>query len=52
MGLAGLLGGTVGAVVLLNTPQTTFMHLVPWLLLGAALDLCRQRAGLALRLSA
>jgi uncharacterized membrane protein YfcA len=37
MGLAGLLGGTVGAVVLLNTPQTTFLHLVPWLLLGAAL---------------
>ncbi|MGO8759031.1 MAG: sulfite exporter TauE/SafE family protein [Terracidiphilus sp.] len=37
MGLAGLLGGTAGAVVLLNTPQTTFMHLVPWLLLGAAL---------------
>jgi uncharacterized protein len=37
MGLAGLLGGSAGAVVLLNTPQKTFMHLVPWLLLGAAL---------------
>jgi uncharacterized protein len=37
MGLAGLLGGTAGAVVLLNTPQKTFMRLVPWLLLGAAL---------------
>jgi uncharacterized membrane protein YfcA len=36
MGLAGLLGGTAGAVVLLNTPQKTFMHLVPWLLLVAA----------------
>jgi uncharacterized membrane protein YfcA len=36
MGLAGLLGGTAGAVILLNTPQKTFMHLVPWLLLGAA----------------
>ena len=36
MGLAGLIGGTAGAVVLLNTPQTTFLHLVPWLLLGAA----------------
>jgi uncharacterized protein len=36
MGLAGLLGGTAGAVVLLNTPQKTFMRLVPWLLLGAA----------------
>jgi hypothetical protein len=37
MALAGLAGGTAGAVVLLNTPQKTFMHLVPWLLLGAAL---------------
>lgn len=37
MGIAGLLGGTAGAVVLLNTPQHTFMSLVPWLLLVAAL---------------
>ncbi len=36
LALAGLLGGTAGAVVLLNTPQTTFLHLVPWLLLVAA----------------
>jgi len=36
MALAGLLGGTAGALVLLSTPQTTFMHLVPWLLLVAA----------------
>lgn len=36
MGLAGLLGGTAGAVVLLNTPQMTFLHLVPWLLLASA----------------
>lgn len=36
MGIAGLVGGTVGAVVLLNTPQMTFLHLVPWLLLVAA----------------
>jgi len=36
MCLAGLLGGTAGALVLLNTPQTTFLHLVPWLLLIAA----------------
>jgi hypothetical protein len=36
MGVAGLLGGTAGAVVLLNTPQLTFLHLVPWLLLAAA----------------
>jgi len=36
MGIAGLLGGTAGAIVLLKTPQTTFLHLVPWLLLVAA----------------
>ena len=36
MGLAGLIGGTAGAVVLLNPPQKTFMSLVPWLLLFAA----------------
>jgi uncharacterized protein len=36
MGIAGFLGGTAGAVVLLNTPQMTFLHLVPWLLLVAA----------------
>jgi hypothetical protein len=36
MGLDGLLGGSVGAVVLLSTPQMTFLHLVPWLLLVAA----------------
>jgi len=37
MALAGFLGGTAGALVLLNTPQTTFLHLVPWLLLVSAL---------------
>ena len=36
MGLAGFLGGTGGAMVLLNTRQATFLHLVPWLLLVAA----------------
>ena len=36
LGLAGLVGGTAGAIVLLNTPQMTFLHLVPWLLLVAA----------------
>jgi len=36
MGIAGFIGGTAGAVVLLNTPQMTFLHLVPWLLLVAA----------------
>ena len=33
----GLLGGVIGAQVLLHTPQRTFMHLVPWLLLGGTL---------------
>lgn len=36
MAIAGLVGGTFGAIVLLHTPQTTFLHLVPWLLLIAA----------------
>src|SRR6516165_10100136 len=37
MAAAGFLGGTAGAIVLLITPQRTFLHLVPWLLLVAAL---------------
>jgi uncharacterized membrane protein YfcA len=37
MGMAGLLGGTAGAIVLLNTPQRTFLRLVPWLLLVASI---------------
>jgi uncharacterized protein len=37
MALAGLVGGSVGALILLHTPATTFIHLVPWLLLFAAL---------------
>jgi uncharacterized membrane protein YfcA len=36
MAVAGLVGGTCGAIVLLHTPQTTFLRLVPWLLLVAA----------------
>jgi uncharacterized membrane protein YfcA len=36
MGSGGLVGGTIGAIVLLNTPQQTFLHLVPWLLLISA----------------
>jgi len=36
MAIAGFIGGTFGAIVLLHTPQTTFLHLVPWLLLIAA----------------
>src|SRR5580700_11098754 len=38
MAVAGLVGGTAGAIVLLNTPQMTFLHLVPWLLLIAAVN--------------
>ena len=37
MALAGLVGGSIGAIILLNTPATTFIQLVPWLLLFAAL---------------
>ena len=31
-----VLGGVAGALVLLNTKQRTFMHMVPWLLLSAS----------------
>ncbi|MDP9049574.1 MAG: sulfite exporter TauE/SafE family protein [Acidobacteriota bacterium] len=34
---ASVVGGVGGAVVLLITPQITFMHLIPWLLLVASL---------------
>jgi len=34
---ASVLGGVAGAVVLLRTPQLTFMRMVPWLLLSASL---------------
>src|SRR5271154_6100162 len=37
MALAGLVGGSVGAIILLHTPAKTFLSLVPWLLLFAAL---------------
>ncbi|HKO18678.1 MAG TPA: sulfite exporter TauE/SafE family protein [Acidobacteriaceae bacterium] len=33
---ASVLGGVSGALVLLNTKQRTFMHMVPWLLLIAS----------------
>jgi uncharacterized protein len=35
--LSALLGGFAGAFILLRTGQGTFLHLVPWLLLGASL---------------
>ena len=34
--VAAALGGVGGGLVLLHTGQRTFLHLVPWLLLGAA----------------
>jgi uncharacterized membrane protein YfcA len=34
---ASVVGGVGGAVILLHTRQTTFMHMVPWLLLVASL---------------
>jgi uncharacterized membrane protein YfcA len=37
LGVAAALGGVAGGLVLLRTKQTTFLHLVPWLLLIAAL---------------
>ncbi len=35
--ITGVVGGTLGAVVLLKTPQKTFMALVPWFLLVGTL---------------
>lgn len=37
MAAAGLIGGGGGALILLGTPQTTFLRLVPWLLLWATI---------------
>lgn len=35
--ITGLIGGLIGAIILLHTPQPTFMRMVPWMLLGATL---------------
>jgi len=35
--LTSVAGGWAGALLLLRTPQRTFVHLVPWLLLGGTL---------------
>jgi uncharacterized protein len=35
--LTGIIGGVLGARILLRTPQATFLRLIPWLLLGATL---------------
>jgi uncharacterized protein len=37
LGTAALIGGATGGITLLHTGQATFLHLVPWLLLIAAL---------------
>ncbi len=35
--IVGIIGGVLGARILLHTPQRTFTRLIPWLLLGATL---------------
>ncbi|MFZ3200633.1 MAG: sulfite exporter TauE/SafE family protein [Candidatus Acidiferrales bacterium] len=35
--ITGVIGGVLGACILLRTPPATFMRIVPWLLLGATL---------------
>jgi hypothetical protein len=35
--VTSVIGGLIGAHILLRTPQSTFLHIVPWLLLGATL---------------
>jgi uncharacterized membrane protein YfcA len=35
--IASMLGGVSGAEILLHTHQITFLHLIPWLLLGATI---------------
>jgi len=53
LGLTSLIGGSLGAVILLATPLGAFDHLVPWLLLFATLTFAfgnhvRHRLGLRL----
>jgi uncharacterized membrane protein YfcA len=36
LGVASFVGGGLGALLLLNTRETTFVHLIPWLLLLAS----------------
>jgi uncharacterized protein len=35
MVLAGIAGGAAGALLLIHTPASTFLHVVPWLMLAA-----------------
>jgi uncharacterized protein len=37
LGLVSLIGGIVGALLLIRTPAHTFMHILPWLMLAATL---------------
>lgn len=37
VGVTCVLGGVTGAEVLLHTGQTTFLHMIPWLILGGTL---------------
>ena len=35
--IVSVTGGTVGAILLIKTPAHTFVHMIPWLMLGATL---------------
>ena len=37
LGLVSLIGGMVGAILLIKSPARTFMHILPWLMLAATL---------------
>ncbi|MEO7018772.1 MAG: sulfite exporter TauE/SafE family protein [Ktedonobacteraceae bacterium] len=37
LGITSLIGGTGGALLLLSTPEATFVHLIPYLMLAATL---------------
>jgi uncharacterized protein len=37
IGITSVVGGVVGAEVLLHTQQRTFLHMIPWLILGGTL---------------
>ena len=52
MGLAGLLGGTAGALVLLHTPQRTFHAPGAVAAAGGGADFCGERAGVAVAAAA
>ena len=37
LGMVSLLGGMVGAILLMKSPARTFMHILPWMMLAATL---------------